>query len=69
LYRFYIPLGLGPVSFSGIQGRHEVDFIIEAGNKCIAIEVKSISSREKGDLAGLKSFLAATPHCIAGILA
>lgn len=52
-----------------IQGRHEVDFIIDAGNRCIAIEVKASARWEKNDLAGLKSFIAATPHCAAGILA
>ena len=35
----------------------------------IAIEVKASARREKGDLAGLKSFIAATPHCRAGIFA
>lgn len=57
------------VYFWNIQGRHEVDFIIEAGNRCIAIEVKAAARWEKNDLAGLKSFIAATPHCMAGILA
>lgn len=57
------------IFFWNIQGRHEVDFIIEAENACIAIEVKSASSWEKDDLTGLKSFIAATSHCIAGILA
>lgn len=55
--------------FWNIQGRHEVDFIIEAGNNCIAIEVKAAARWEKDDLSGLKSFVAATPHCAAGILA
>jgi len=55
--------------FWNIQGRHEVDFIIEAGNKCIAIEVKSSARWDQDDLSGLKSFVAATPHCAAGILA
>ncbi|MBI1920673.1 MAG: ATP-binding protein [Geobacter sp.] len=55
--------------FWNIQGRHEVDFVIEAGNSCIAIEVKAAARWEKEDLAGLKSFVAATPHCRAGILA
>jgi len=57
------------IFFWNIQGRHEVNFIIEAGNKCLAIEVKSASSWAKEDLAGLKSFLAATPNCLAGVLA
>ena len=55
--------------FWNIQGRHEVDFIIEAGKTCIAIEVKATARWEKSDLSGLKSFVAATPHCTAGILA
>jgi hypothetical protein len=55
--------------FWNIQGRHEVDFIIEAGNKCIAIEVKAAARWEKDDLAGLRAFIAVTPHCTAGILA
>jgi len=55
--------------FWNIQGRHEVDFIIESGNASIAIEVKAGERWESKDLSGLKSFLAATPQCRAGILA
>lgn len=55
--------------FWNIQGRHEVDFIVEAGNKCMAIEVKAAARWQKDDLAGLRTFIAATPHCVAGILA
>jgi predicted AAA+ superfamily ATPase len=55
--------------FWNIQGRHEVDFIIESGDSCIAVEVKASERWDKGDLAGLKTFTAATPHCKAGILA
>lgn len=55
--------------FWNIQGRHEVDFIIEAGNASVAIEVKAAERWESKDLSGLKSFLAATPRCKAGILA
>ena len=54
--------------FWNIQGRHEVDIVIEAGNRCIAVEVKATGRWEKEDLAGLKAFVAATPHCVAGIL-
>ena len=57
------------IYFWNIQGRHEVDFIIETGYKCIAIEVKASARWEKNDLTGLKSFIATTPHCLAGILA
>ncbi|NOZ67767.1 MAG: ATP-binding protein [Deferribacteres bacterium] len=55
--------------FWNIQGRHEVDFIVEAGSKCIAIEVKAASRWEKRDISGLNAFLSTTPHCKAGILA
>lgn len=55
--------------FWNIQGRHEVDFIIEAQNRCLAIEVKGSARWEKDDLASLKAFVARTPHCLAGILA
>jgi hypothetical protein len=52
-----------------VQGRYEVDFIIEAGRRCIALEVKMASRWEARDLAGLKAFLAATPGCVAAVLA
>jgi hypothetical protein len=54
--------------FWSIQGRNEVDFIIEAGRYCLAIEVKSSTRWQKRDLSGLEAFLAATPHCVAGVL-
>ncbi len=54
--------------FWTVQGRHEVDFIIEAGRSCIALELKSAARWQARDIAGLKAFLAATPHCRAGIL-
>jgi predicted AAA+ superfamily ATPase len=54
--------------FWGIQGRNEVDLIIEVGRSCLAIEVKSSGRWQKKDLSGLETFLAATPHCLAGVL-
>jgi hypothetical protein len=54
--------------FWGIQGRNEVDFIIELGQNCLAIEVKSSGRWQKKDLSGLEAFLAATPHCVAAVL-
>ncbi len=57
------------IYFWNIQGRHEIDFIIESGSRCIAIEVKSGARWEKEDLASLKTFMADSPQCIAGILA
>lgn len=57
------------VYFWNVQGRYEVDFIVEAGNKCIAIEVKGSARWEDRDLAGFRAFLSTTPHYIAGVLA
>ncbi len=54
--------------FWAVQGRHEVDFVIESGQQCIAIELKSSARWQEKDLSGLKAFLAATPHCRAGVL-
>jgi len=54
--------------FWAVQGRHEVDFVIEAGQFCIALEIKSAARWQEKDLAGLRAFLAATPHCKAAIL-
>ena len=55
--------------FWNVQGRHEVDFVIEAGRTCIAIEIKSGTRWVDRDLAGLKAFISTTPHCKAAILA
>jgi predicted AAA+ superfamily ATPase len=54
--------------FWAVQGRNEVDFVIESGRACIALEFKSASRWHGRDLAGLKAFLSATPHCRAAIL-
>ncbi len=55
--------------FWSVQGRHEVDFIIEAGENIIAVEVKAASRWSSSDVAGLNAFLKAEPRCIAGFLA
>ncbi len=54
--------------FWTVQGRHEVDFVIDTGRSCIALELKSAARWQEKDLSGLKAFLTATPHCKAGIL-
>ena len=54
--------------FWSIQGRNEVDFIIEEGRSCIALELKSAARWQEKDFAGLNAFLKATPHCKAAIL-
>ncbi|MFA4947388.1 MAG: ATP-binding protein [Candidatus Krumholzibacteriia bacterium] len=55
--------------FWNVQGRHEVDFVIETGRSCIAIESKSGTRWTDRNLAGLNAFISATPHCKAAILA
>ncbi len=52
-----------------VQGRHEVDFVVEVGRQAIAIEVKSASRWRPGDLTGLKAFLHVHPECAMGFLA
>lgn len=52
-----------------IQGRHEVDFVVEHGRQSLAIEVKSATRWGQRDLAPLRAFLDSTPHCRAAILA
>jgi len=51
------------------QGRHEVDFVIEAGRKVFAIEVKATTRWNESDLSGLRAFLERTPACQAAVLA
>jgi uncharacterized protein len=52
-----------------VQGRYEVDFVIESGRDCMAIEVKASPRWNERDLLGLVSFLHKTPRCRAGVLA
>lgn len=52
-----------------VQGRHEVDFVIEAGRDCLAVEVKAASRWNDRDLSGLRAFLEVTPNCRAAVLA
>jgi len=51
------------------QGRHEVDFVIEAGRKVFGIGVKATTRWNESDLAGLRAFLERTPACQAAVLA
>lgn len=51
-----------------VQGRHEVDFIVEAGRDVMALELKAAARWADRDLAGLRAFLAATPRCVAAVL-
>ena len=51
------------------QGRHEVDFVIEAGRKVFGFEVKAATRWNASDLSGLRAFLDRTPACVAAMLA
>jgi len=57
------------LSFWHVQGRYEVDFVIEAGRECLAVEVKSGSRWGDRELTGLRAFIERTPRCRAAILA
>lgn len=52
-----------------VQGRHEVDFVVEEGREALAIEVKAAARWDERDLAGLRAFLDRTPRCRAALLA
>lgn len=52
-----------------VQGRYEVDFVIESGRDSLAVEVKSASQWDDRDLAGLRAFVDKTPGCRAALLA
>ena len=55
--------------FWNVQGRHEVDVVLEFGQTTLAIEIKWATRWKDHDLAGLRAFLDVTPRCQAGILA
>ena len=55
--------------FWNIQGRYEVDFVIEFGKSLLAVEVKAASRWEDRDLNGLRAFMEQHPRCKQGILA
>lgn len=57
------------LSYWNVQGRHEVDFVIESGRDSLAVEVKAASRWSEKDLSGLRAFLEHTPRCRAAVLA
>lgn len=57
------------LTYWNIQGRYEVDFIVEIGSETIAIEVKNGSRWQERDLAGIKAYLSSSKGCRAAILA
>lgn len=54
--------------FWNVQGRHEVDFVIEDGRDSIALEIKAATRWGNDDLAPLSTFLGTSKRCRAGIL-
>jgi hypothetical protein len=57
------------IHFWNIQGRHEVDFIIESAGEVIPIEVKNSARWKDADISGLRAFIAHEPRCRTAILA
>ncbi len=55
--------------FWNIQGRNEVDCIIEYGRKALAIEIKAAERWHEKDLSGLRAFLSGHAECSAALLA
>jgi predicted AAA+ superfamily ATPase len=52
-----------------VQGRHEVDFVVEVGRETLALEIKASTRWDDRDLTGLRAFLDKTPRCRLAILA
>jgi uncharacterized protein len=79
LYETYVAQNLASIldahwpkarlSYWNVQGRHEVDFVVEVGRDSMAVEVKAASRFDDRDLGGLRAFVRATPRCKAAILA
>jgi len=61
--------GGATVQFWNVQGRYEVDFVVEAFGRTVALEVKRGTRFSESDLRGLRRFLELTPSCVMGILA
>jgi predicted AAA+ superfamily ATPase len=59
----------GRLGYWHVQGRHEVDFVIQVGRDALALEVKASARWDDRDLAGLRAFLDKTPRCRLGVLA
>jgi predicted AAA+ superfamily ATPase len=57
------------LTYWNVQGRHEVDFVVEAGRDSLAIEVKAGSRFDESDLVGLRAFRRMTPRCRTAVLA
>ena len=56
------------IGYWNIQGRFEVDFILEVGRETIAIEVKYGTRWGENDLKGLKAYIGSSKNCRGGLL-
>jgi predicted AAA+ superfamily ATPase len=59
----------GRLHYWSVQGRREVDFVVETGRETMAIEVKAAARWGREDLKGLEAFQAVTPGCRLAVLA
>ncbi len=57
------------LAFWNVQGRHEVDFVVTSGRRCLAIEVKAAARFTERDLSGLRAFRGKASGLVAGVLA
>ena len=57
------------LAFWNVQGRHEVDFVVTSGRRCLAIEVKAAARFTERDLSGLRAFRGKASELVAGVLA
>lgn len=57
------------LGYWSVQGRFEVDFILEIDRQTVAIEVKYSSRIGQSDLSGLNAYLGSAKNCLGGILA
>jgi hypothetical protein len=61
--------GRSELAFWSVQGRYEVDFVVAAGRRFVAIEAKAGSRFGDRELAGLRAFLEKTQGAGLGLLA
>ncbi|OGL47499.1 MAG: hypothetical protein A2161_11935 [Candidatus Schekmanbacteria bacterium RBG_13_48_7] len=57
------------LSYWNVQGRYEVDFVVEYNGNIVAIEIKSGTRWNKRDFSSLRAFQEKTPGCSIAFLA
>jgi predicted AAA+ superfamily ATPase len=58
----------GRLYFWRTHNGQEVDFVLEHGRRCLAIEVKRTANPGYSDAAGLHTFMAENPQAVGGLL-